>query len=163
MRKLGPQLECRQWSARVTRHKWDDTLFDAKQAVQPGELASPERDLLLGIMRKSANMVPMTGTSPLMDGIIGVSTGIIFAAIGRRARLGTFRAAEAIGDGETLISLTAGPWTGKTVKIKGLPATNTALSSWTWGLAGHDIHNGHYVVREVDPTQHTAHSDTMAR
>jgi hypothetical protein len=87
---------------------------------------------------------------------IAIVIGVLGALSFRRRRLGSFKASATTGDGSTSVQLVAGPFSGKNVKIAGLPELGAELSSWTAGLVGSDIHRGHYVVTEVTPQQRIA-------
>ena len=88
--------------------------------------------------------------------VIAAVIGVVVAMSFRRRRLGSFRTSHSIGPGITSVQLVAGPWAGKIVKIDGVPATGSELSSWTAGLLGDDVHRGHYVITDVSPAQRTA-------
>ena len=88
--------------------------------------------------------------------VIAAVIGVVVAMSFRRRRLGSFRTSHSIGPGITSVQLVAGPWAGKIVKIDGVPATGSALSSWTAGLIGDDVHRGHYVITDVSAAQRTA-------
>ncbi len=94
----------------------------------------------------------MRPTAFVLAVVIGVVVGVGF----RRRRLGSFRASRTFGDGSTSVQLVAGPFSGKKVKIEGMPELGSELSSWTAGLVGSDVHRGHYVVTEVSPGRRTA-------
>jgi orotate phosphoribosyltransferase len=108
------------------------------------------------IVRSRGDEIAMSDASTLMTVASGVPIAIIVAVRGRRARLGSFRAADAKGEGQTSVRLIAGPWAGQVITIEGLPTNGTALSSWTRGLVGSDVHKGHYVVTDVTAAARTA-------
>ena len=83
-------------------------------------------------------------------GVVALVASLAAVVYFRRKRTTSWKAAETTGDGRSALQLVAGPWPGRVVNIDGVPRVGSAVSSWTWGLTGHDVHKGRYFITDVD-------------
>jgi hypothetical protein len=77
--------------------------------------------------------------------LFGVLVGLAAAAYFARQRRNSWSASNTDGGAKSRVTLIAGPSAGRNVTVDRLPTNGSSLTSWTWGLVGHDVHRG--VVR----------------
>ena len=68
----------------------------------------------------------------------------------------SWRASSAEGQAPTRVSLLAGPYGGRTITIKGLPAQGAKVSFDSRGLFGDGVNHGDYFVVDVRTENHEA-------
>jgi hypothetical protein len=56
----------------------------------------------------------------------------------------------------TTVHLQTGPYSGRKIKVDGLPTEGARLDFQSRGLIGRGVHKGHYVVDRVDAENHAA-------